>query len=402
MELRPDVVTVGGGLGGAALAQALARAGVRVVVLERAREFRDRVRGEVLVPWGCVEAARLDLLDRLRARCAHEVPYWDLHVDGQPVLHRDIPSTSEPALPVLTYYHPAMQDLMLEAAEEAGATVLRGAVATGVECNGHRPKVAFRSDGATHVVETRLVVGADGRGSGVRRMGGFRVVSDPRSRCFAGVLLEGVKAPEDSMQSRFAPSQGAMSWLFPQGGGRVRAYVGFRAGSGFAPLSGERDLPRFFETSVGLGVPPEAFETARATGPLATFDATDTWVPRPYRSGVALIGDAAATSDPTWGQGMSHTLRDVRVLSEQLLASNDWEAAGQAYAVEHDRAHEACHTADSWYTELFLDVGPEADQTRARAFPRLLADWSRLPDTPLSGPGIVPDEEARRRLFGLD
>ena len=47
----------------------------------------------------------------------------------------------------------------------------------------------------------------------------------------------------------------------------------------------------------------------------------------PYREHLALIGDAAATSDPTWGQGMSQTLRDVRVLSEQLLVVDDWDAA---------------------------------------------------------------------------
>jgi 2-polyprenyl-6-methoxyphenol hydroxylase-like FAD-dependent oxidoreductase len=47
-------------------------------------------------------------------------------------------------------------------------------------------------------------------------------------------------------------------------------------------------------------------------GPLATFDATDNWVEHPYANGVAPIGDAASTSDPTWGQGMSLALRDVR------------------------------------------------------------------------------------------
>jgi flavin-dependent dehydrogenase len=53
-----DVVTVGGGLGGAALAKVLAEAGRRVLVLERTSEFKDRVRGEVLV------AAELDDLER--------------------------------------------------------------------------------------------------------------------------------------------------------------------------------------------------------------------------------------------------------------------------------------------------------------------------------------------------
>jgi len=43
----------------------------------------------------------------------------------------------------------------------------------------------------------------------------------------------------------------------------------------------------------------------------------------PYRDGVALLGDAASTSDPTFGQGLSLALRDARVLRDQLLANSD-------------------------------------------------------------------------------
>jgi flavin-dependent dehydrogenase len=47
-----DLITVGGGLAGAALAKALAERGARVLVLERETRFRDRVRGEAMHPWG--------------------------------------------------------------------------------------------------------------------------------------------------------------------------------------------------------------------------------------------------------------------------------------------------------------------------------------------------------------
>ena len=89
----------------------------------------------------------------------------------------------------------------------------------------------------------------------------------------------------------------------------------------------EADVPRFIDTSIRIGVPAEYFAGARVAGPLATFDATDNWVEHPYRDGIALIGDAAATSDPTWGQGMSITARGVRVLTENLKSSEDWDAA---------------------------------------------------------------------------
>src|SRR3954471_17681641 len=60
VELDSDLLVVGGGLAGSALAVVMGRAGATVVA-ERQRAFRDRIRGEVLHPWGVVEAYALDL-----------------------------------------------------------------------------------------------------------------------------------------------------------------------------------------------------------------------------------------------------------------------------------------------------------------------------------------------------
>jgi hypothetical protein len=54
-----------------------------------------------------------------------------------------------------------------------------------------------------------------------------------------------------------------------------------------------------------------------------------------YRVVVALIGDAAGTSDPSFGCGLSLTLRDACVLRDYTLASRDWHAAAEAYARKH-------------------------------------------------------------------
>jgi flavin-dependent dehydrogenase len=56
-----SVIVVGGGLAGASLARALAQARVEVLVLEREREFKDRVRGEQMHPWGVAEARALGI-----------------------------------------------------------------------------------------------------------------------------------------------------------------------------------------------------------------------------------------------------------------------------------------------------------------------------------------------------
>ena len=56
-SLEYDIITVGGGLGGSAFAKAMAEQGKRVLILERETEFKDRVRGEFMTPWGVAEAS---------------------------------------------------------------------------------------------------------------------------------------------------------------------------------------------------------------------------------------------------------------------------------------------------------------------------------------------------------
>ena len=60
-----DVIIIGGGIAGCALATTLARSGLAVGVLERDPEPVDRVRGEFMAPWGVIELKRLGLLDTL-------------------------------------------------------------------------------------------------------------------------------------------------------------------------------------------------------------------------------------------------------------------------------------------------------------------------------------------------
>ncbi len=398
MSATYDLITVGGGLGGAALAKAMAERGARVLVIERERRFSDRVRGEVLAPWGVGEARALGLETPLLATCGHELRWADLALGGMSVAHRDLPATTPQAAPWLSFFHPAMQETVLDAAAGAGAEVRRGARVRGIE-PGATPAALVECEGRTTTERARLVVAADGRTSLARKWGGFPVSRDPQRLLFSGVLFDGHEAPDDTGHAFFNPAVGRMSLFFPQGGGRVRAYVGYHKDAAPPPAAG-RDVRCFIEESVRAGVDPSWYARATDVGPLALFEGADVWVEHPYRDGVALIGDAAATSDPTWGQGMSLTLRDVRVLRDALVADDDWTRAAHAYADAHDRHYGAVHRVDGWYADFFMEIGPDADARRAQAAPFIAADETRLPDVIFSGPDQPADDEVRRRFFG--
>jgi len=96
-----DIITVGGGLGGSALAKAMAEHGARVLVVERERQFKDRVRGEWMAPWGVAEARALGLYELLHDTCGHELPGWDMYLGPMSLGRRDFVTTTPSGVPAL-------------------------------------------------------------------------------------------------------------------------------------------------------------------------------------------------------------------------------------------------------------------------------------------------------------
>jgi len=109
-----DIVTVGGGIAGAALAKAMAERAANVLVLEREERFKDRVRGEMVLSWGAAEARELGIHDVLKDSCAREVSLIEMG-SGQ----RDLKTTTLQQLPALTFAHQEMQQSVLAAPQAA-------------------------------------------------------------------------------------------------------------------------------------------------------------------------------------------------------------------------------------------------------------------------------------------
>ena len=385
-----DIITVGGGIAGSALAKAMAEQGARVLVLEHETTFRDRVRGEAIMPWGTAEARELGILDIIMAEAGHELPWFDTYQGLRTPSHRDLAATTDPKTVVTAFYHPQMQESLIAAAADAGAEIRRGTKVIGVQTNG-APEVVAELDGRETVIKARLLVGADGRHSTVRSCVGFDVQRDRGHNLVAGVLFDGVLVPDDACHAWLNSQLGLWVLFFPQGRERVRAYVCYPASTGYR-LTGVKDIPRFIEDAVRAGVPEEHYANAKAAGPLATFEGTAGWVHHPYRNGVALLGEAAATPDPTWGQGLSLSLKDARVLRDQLLSHDNWDEAGDAYAGEHDQYYGVIHTMELWQTQLLLETGPDADARRQKTFAAWQEDRTRGLDVLMSGPGPTLDE----------
>jgi menaquinone-9 beta-reductase len=407
-----DVVIIGGGIAGSALALVLARGGLAVTVLERQRGYRDRVRGEFMSPWGVACTQRLGIFE-LFLRAGAVIPRWQIpYEEGIPPTkaesaRRDV-AERIPGVPgPLCASHPRVCQELNDAAAAAGARIVRG---TGpvVLSPGPKPQVTYRMDGQQQQVDCRLIVGADGRSSAVRKQLGIGLRQQGPTHMVAGLLVAEAGMWGQDTYTLGAPEGDLRYCIIPQGQGRLRLY-----------LTLPNDRRNDFTGSGGAGRFLAAFRfesldsryalwEASPIGPCATFGADDTWTDAPIAESVVLIGDAAGCSDPAIGQGLSLAVRDVEVLAQILLSERTWTTAAlEPYALERgERARRVRFTATT-LGAVYYDFS-EAGRERRQRLRRLM----RSGDDPGIGllaasiglgpdatPDFVYEESFRRKIL---
>ena len=382
---RCDVAIVGGGVAGATLAYVLARGGLDVSVLERQPQPRDRVMGEALGPWGVAEAIGLGVFELMRP---HGVVLDRVFAfDSSRPLEPDATPTAEslhgkvPGVPgVLGVGNPALASAMSQHAATAGATIVAGATVREVA----PPRIRVEIDGATHAIEARMIVGADGKASATRRQLGIELLtSGPHAQCSGMLAAElGDEVPPDAVTTGI--DQQRLSVVFPQGNGRARLYHMFpdaRPNPFLGDGRAARFLAAFAESPIPWG---QAVADARPAGPCATFPIHDSWTVAPDVPGAVLVGDAAGYSNPLCAQGLSVCLRDVHLVSDALLGSDRWsEGIFHGYRKERAERMSALRTFAQFF-HLANMPGPQA----ARA--------------PRADPSPGRQRSARRRSAGDD
>jgi 2-polyprenyl-6-methoxyphenol hydroxylase-like FAD-dependent oxidoreductase len=226
MPLRtndPDVVVVGGGIAGASIATVLARGGIEVLLVERQHKYRDRVRGEYMAPWGVLEARALGLEDVIR--CTHAadarymVPYDEL---CDPSVAEEDKRDNSNFLPgvqgPLCAPHPETCQALAENAARSGAELVYGV--TGIQVQTGQQSSITIHNGTQREVRPRLIIGADGRGSTVRRQSGIHINKAPATHVIAGLVVEGASRwPGD--EYAIGVEKDLQFYVFPQGAGRL-------------------------------------------------------------------------------------------------------------------------------------------------------------------------------------
>ncbi len=366
---RFDALIVGAGPAGSATAHHLARAGHRVLLLDRAAFPRDKACSEYMSPETVRLLGAIGALDgvapvggaalagttvlgpdgsRLLGRFARSAPRWQ--------------SASGLAAP-----RRQLDAAILESARRAGAEIRQRATVVGLVREPGRNRVVVRhANGMLSQLDARVVVGADGLGSVVARRAALH--RQGRLRRVAFVAHVAAVTGLDATAELHVGRRGYVG-LNPLGNGIANVALVVPA----AVAAGARgDATGFFARTLrefpGVAQRVDVRQMVRevlVTGPFDSHSRSS------VADGVLLVGDAADFFDPFTGEGIWSALRGAELaataLNDALSEAGPITAARLApYRAARRRAF-----LGKWLIERLIGYGMLAPSLFDRAIARL-------------------------------
>ena len=317
---KVDVAIIGGGPGGATLANILASRGVSTVLVERQKDFSKEFRGEGLMPSGNEVLEQIGFnLDNVDYRKVEEINlFYKGELEANPEIdflrRGELRWVSQPQL---------LEKLIEKASCFDNFIFYRGYKAQDLIYSEDRVDGVLITDGNDEVsIKAKVVIGFDGRTSMVRRKLNFEV---KEYKLQPDVLWFKIPYPE-----KFIPGSQAFFSLFPKSFlVAVPVYdeklqVGWiiPAGSyGELRKKGQEKWIQYIKEKSPKGFADhlqKCLDEKLISDPFIlkmTLDRVKKW----HKKGALLLGDAAHTMNAVGGQGLNIALRDAVVCANHLV-----------------------------------------------------------------------------------
>jgi len=317
---KVDVAIIGGGPGGATLANILASRGVSTVLVERQKDFSKEFRGEGLMPSGNEVLEQIGFnLDDVDYRKVEEI---NLFYKGELEANPEIDFLKRGELRWVS--QPQLLEKLIEKASSFDNFIFyRGYKAQDLIYSEDRVDGVLITDGNDEVsIKAKVVIGFDGRTSMVRRKLKFEV---KEYKLQPDVLWFKIPYPK-----KFLPGSQAFFSLFPKSFlVAVPVYdeklqVGWiiPAGSyGELRKKGQEKWIQYIKEKSPKGFADhlqKCLDEKLISDPFIlkmTLDRVKKW----HKKGALLLGDAAHTMNAVGGQGLNIALRDAVVCANHLI-----------------------------------------------------------------------------------
>jgi salicylate hydroxylase len=380
----PNVIIVGGGIGGLFAANALTAHGLAVAVYEQAPALGEVGAGVFLTPNSVRHLQRVGLgpdVERWGARVGPGSHYF--RHDGAPIAPVQVTDSS--GWNATFGMHRADFVEFLAKALPAGV-VQTGHRCTGVEQTGDKARVSFANGNSA---EADIVIGADGIHSELRPF-----VFPPSNPVFHGsVAYRGIVAHERVphwLTDRWLMwlGKGKHFLAFPVRAGKLINYVGF--------VPADQEMKESWSAPGDPDVLRAEFAgwDPRIEGLLQQVDKTFRWalydrepLPSWTRGRLTLLGDAAHPMLPHLGQGANQSIEDGMALATILARADNKTASAALIAYERLRRERVAQVQRGArengmrYDSVYSDLGVrDAEITAHAAFRKRLYDHDVVPE----------------------
>jgi len=313
---RYDAVIVGARCAGAATAFLLARAGAKVLLVDRQAYGSDTVSTHALMRTGVVQLQRWGLLPKLMAEGTPAVRNTTFHYGADAVR---VSIKPEHGVDYLCAPRRTVLDrVLVDAARNKGADVRHGVQLLDLVMDSARVVGARLKDasGNLAVVRSDIVIGADGKQSTVAK----RVNAEPyiEGTSASGCVFGYYEKLRDEGTHWFF-GKGVSAGVIPTNHGQHCIFVGVPHDRFAATFRG--NMERAYLEIAAANAPQlrHDIDSARLVGRLRGFGGTPGYFRQSYGEGWALVGDAGYFKDPATAHGITDALRDAELVARAVL-----------------------------------------------------------------------------------
>ena len=314
-----DVLIVGAGPGGSALATYLAKNRANVILIDAQSFPRDKICGDFVSPLAILELQKLGIASIDKFPKTNVINRAALYLDGEEIINQHIPRVKG-----MPYYGRVIPRYILDewifrTAIKAKAKVLEKTRLTNFMVKPNYVEAEVSTNGEKKFINTKLIIGADGSNSTVARIFHGNKPSSFDKILAVRAYYEDINGPADQCDLYFTQeSFPGYHWFFPTGNGKANVGVGMLM----------ETLPKndthLKELLITLVKNDKGLSKRIGNGkliskiegfPLSTYNPHNEIID----DRLLLLGDAAGLINSLNGEGIQNALLSARRASETII-----------------------------------------------------------------------------------